>query len=315
MARYLVTGIAGFIGSSVAAALLAQGHSVLGLDNLSTGNKSNVPKGTVFIQGDCLNDAVYQAPELAKGCDAIFHMAGRDDRGLGLEGPVSDLRLNAESTLRLLNYAEASGCPRFIYRSSVSVYGPQRDVEVTERALPNPASSSGVARLAAEGYLSLFEKRGIGTTALRIFSAYGPVSSLDASRLSLPARYMKMMKEEGHIQVEGSPNRCRDFVHISDVTRAFVACLERPQSVGKVINIGGSGKVMIGELVDRIMALSDKPVTVEYSAYGAREEFGVHADISMAAKYLAYDPEVSLEQGLKDMYDCYGSVTGASDLG
>lgn len=310
MASYLVTGIAGFIGSSVASALLGRGDRVIGLDNLSSGHAENIPSGAEFINGDCLDDAVYASALPKERYDAILHLAGRDDEGFGPQGPLADMRANTESTLRLLDFALAVGCGRFIYRSSASVYGIQPDIPVAESASPRPASCSGISRLAAEGYVSLYEKRGIRSTILRLFATYGPMRNRSGARQSLPALFMEMLQNNRHILVDGSPNRCRDFAHIDDVTRAFVACLDRPQSTGQIINIGGSGKVMVGDLVDRIAALSEHPVTVEYSGYSANEPFGVHADISMAAKYLGYDPEVGLNQGLRQMYDWYMAAYG-----
>lgn len=310
MANYLVTGIAGFIGSSVAAALLARGHRVTGLDDLSSGHEENVPSGAVFVRGNCLDEGLYAALQPKGLYDAILHLAGRDDTGFGPEGALADMRANTESTLRLLDFALSTGCSRFIYRSSASVYGPQPDIALTESAVPRPVSCSGISRLAAESYLALYAKRGILPTVLRLFEPYGPMSGRFGARRSLPAILIEMLIQNRHIQVNGSPNRCRDFVHIEDVTRAFLACLDRPQSIGRVINVGGSGKIMVGDLVDRVAALSEHPVTVEYAGCSKTDDFGVHADISMAAKYLGYDPEMGLNEGLRDMFDRYGADGG-----
>ena len=116
---------------------------------------------------------------------------------------------------------------------------------------------------------------------------------------------MAMMHNDGHIHVKGSPNRYRDFVYIDDVVTAFLACLARPQSGGQVINVGGSGRMQVGDLVDALCALSSKPVTVEYSGCTAGDIHGIFADISAAAKYLAYEPSVTLREGLQRMYQWY----------
>lgn len=305
MATYLVTGIAGFIGSSVASALLERGHAVVGLDDLSSGHADNVPKGASFIKTDCLDDALYASKLPKAPFDAIFHLAGKDGGGAGPEDPLAFLRANTESTLRLLRFAEESGCGRFLYRSAASVYGPHPDVPAGESDAVRPSTFSGVSRLAAEGFVSLYAARGLRTTILRLFSPYGPAHTVAGAEKSLPALFMDMLFRDRHILVNGSPNRCRDFVYIDDVTAAFLACLDRPQSAGQTVNIGGSGKTMVGDLVDRIAALSEEPVTVEYSGWSEGGDFGVHADISMAAKYLGYNPEVDLTEGLGRMYAWY----------
>lgn len=311
MATYLVTGIAGFIGSSVASALLGRGHTVAGVDNLSAGREANVPEGISLINADCLDDEPYASKLPKKPFDAIFHLAGREDAGAGADAALATLRANTESTLRLLRFAEESGCGRFIYRSSASVYGPHPDVPAGETDPARPSTFTGISRLAAEGFVSQYEKRGIRTTILRLFTPYGPGGGGYGAHKSLPAAFMEMLFRDRHIEVNGSPNRCRDFVHIDDITAAFLACLDRPQSAGQIVNIGGSGKIMVGDLVDRIAALSEEPVTVEYSGHANKEEFGIHADISMAAKYLAYSPEVELNEGLRRMYDWYKAQSGA----
>ncbi len=305
MAAYLITGIAGFIGSSLASALLGRGHAVVGVDDLSAGCGENVPEGALLIKADCCDDALYASHLPKEPFDAVFHLAGRDDGGTGPDAPLAFLRANTESTLRLLRFAEENGCSRFIYRSSASVYGPHPDVPAGETDPPRPTTFSGVSRLAAEGFVSQYEQRGLRTTILRLFSPYGPDSNASGAEKSLPALFMEMLFRDKHIQVNGSPNRCRDFVHVDDVTAAFLACLDRPQSAGQIVNIGGSGKIMVGDLVDRIAALSEEPVTVEYSGWSDDGEFGRHADISMAAKYLGYNPEVDLNEGLGRMYELY----------
>lgn len=303
MGNYLVTGVAGFIGAAVASALVKSGHSVVGLDNLSVGLEQNVPADVKFVRGDCLDERVYATTLSKESFEAVFHLAGQDNDGYGPDGPTGDLRANAESTLRLLRFAEATGCPRLIYRSSMAVYGSQADEPVREDAPLNPDSFTGVSKLAAEHYLRLYESHGVSSTALRLFSVYGPSENRASIRRSMLETFMDMMVRDGHIHVMGNPNRCRDFVYIDDVVQAFLACLDRPASGGRVLNIGGSGKTMVGDVVDKLCALSTSPVTVEYSGYSSGEPSGNHADISMAAKYLGYEAEVSLDDGLARMYE------------
>lgn len=305
MARYLVTGVAGFIGAAVAKALLEAGHEVVGLDNLTTGFQENVPAGVQFHEGHCHDPAVYGSLIPAVHYDAIFHIAGQSSGEISFDDPAYDLRTNAESTLHLLQFALKTGCKRFVYASTMSVYGVQPNEAITEEASTFPMSFYGVGKLASEHYLRLYEQYGISSTALRLFNVYGPGQNMTNLRQGMVSIFMAMMHNDGHIHVKGNPNRYRDFVYIDDVVTAFLACLSRPQSGGKVINVGGSGRVCVGDLVDALCALSPKPVTVEYSGCTAGDIHGIFADISAAAKYLAYEPSVTLREGLQRMYQWY----------
>lgn len=302
MGSYLVTGVAGFIGSALAAALCNAGHEVVGLDNLSTGSRGNIPPKVLFFEGDCQDGRMYDAVLPRQKFDAIFHLAAQSSGEISFDDPVYDLRTNTESTLRLLRFALETGTERFIFASSMSVYGPQPDEPVSEDAPARPESFYGVGKLASEHYLRLYEKMGIRPTSLRLFNVYGPGQNMDNMRQGMVSIYMSMMIRDRHIHVKGSPNRFRDFVYIDDVVAAFLACLDHPGSEGKAINIGGSGKVLVGDLVEKIKALPFNPPTVEYSGCTAGDIHGIHADVSLAAKVLGYEPEVYLEEGLDRMY-------------
>lgn len=302
MGSYLVTGIAGFIGSAVAAALIKAGHGVVGIDNLSTGFRENVPEGTEFIEANCQDGELYEKKLTGRKFDAIFHIAGQSSGEISFDDPVYDLRTNTESTLRLLRFAVASGIKRVIYASSMSVYGIRPDEPVTEDAPAMPESFYGVGKLASEHYLRLYEQFGIRSTALRLFNVYGPGQNLNNLRQGMVSIFMYMMFRDRHIHVKGSPNRYRDFIYIDDVVRAFLACLNSPASEGHAINIGGTGKVLVGDLVEKIVALPFNPPTVEYSGSTAGDVHGIHADITRAVRLLGYEPEVYLEEGLDRMY-------------
>ncbi len=301
MGRHLVTGVAGFIGSAVARALLDKGHEVVGVDNLSTGFPENIPRGVEFFHSDCQADDLYgRLPRTSY--DAIFHIAGQSSGEISFDDPVYDLRTNAESTLRLLKFALECDCRRFIYAGTMSVYGKRPDAPTPEDTPCFPESFYGVGKLASEHYLRLYEQYGIRSTSLRLFNVYGPGQNMTNLRQGMVSIFMAMMLKDGHIHVKGSPNRYRDFVYIDDVVQAFLLCLERPQSAGKALNIAAGSRVHVGELVEKLQALHPVPVTVEYSGMTSGDIHGIFADISMAAKNLGYDPAVSLDEGLRRMY-------------
>jgi UDP-glucose 4-epimerase len=302
MGSYLVTGIAGFIGAAAAEALLERGHEVVGVDNLSTGRRERVPPKALFFLGDCQDGRMYGEILPRRPYDAILHIAGQSSGEISFDDPVYDLRTNTESTLRLLRFALEVGCRRFLYASTMSVYGNPATPTVTEDAPARPQSFYGVGKLASEHYLRLYEAWGIRSTALRLFNVYGEGQNMENMRQGMVSIYLAMMARDGRILVRGSPDRFRDFVHIRDVVDAFLSCLDHPESAGKVFNIGGSGRVSVRGLVDRLRALSPTPVEVEYAEGTPGDVFGIATDCSLAAACLGYAPRVPLDQGLARMY-------------
>jgi UDP-glucose 4-epimerase len=310
MGLYLVTGVAGFIGAAVAEILLERGHELVGLDNLSTGRRERTPAGVLFFQGDCQDERLYADILPRRPYDAILHIAGQSSGEISFDDPVYDLRTNTESTLRLLRFALAVGCRRFLYASSMSVYGNPETPVVTEDAPTRPQSFYGVGKLASEHYLRLYEEYGIRSTALRLFNVYGEGQNMDNMRQGMVSIYLAMMARDGRILVKGSPYRFRDFVHIRDAAGAFPACLDHPESAGKALNIGGSGRVHVRELVDKLRALAPGPVEVEYADGTPGDVFGIAADCSLAAACLGYAPRISLDQGLARMYAWHAAASG-----
>lgn len=299
MGAYLVTGAAGFIGSAIASALLRAGHTVTGLDAPGAGRRESLPAGLRFIEGDCRDGASYaRLPQDAY--DAVFHAAGRHSGGLYPDLAPEELPGETAAMLHLLRFARQVGCARVIFAGGMSVYGRQADEPVREQAAARPDSFHGLALLTCEHLLRLHEPAGIRGTSLRLGDVYGP--GREDKGLSMIDTYMDMMLRDKHILVRTSPNRCRDFLHIDDAVRAFLACLEQPRSAGMALNVSGSGKVTVGELVDKLRALSSEPVTVEYAIRTGRELSVPHADINNAAKYLGYEAEIGLDEALADLY-------------
>jgi UDP-glucose 4-epimerase len=301
MGLYLVTGIAGFIGSALGRALLAQGHEVVGIDNLSTGFMENVPAGAAFFRGDCGEAVSYAGLLPRRPYDAIFHIAGQSSGEVSFDDPLHDLRTNTGSTLHLLRFALETGCRRLLYASSMSVYGEQPDEAVREDAFCRPTSFYGVGKLASEHYLRIYSRYGISSTSLRLFNVYGPGQNMGNMRQGMVSIYMSMLAD-GVIRVKGRPDRFRDFVYIDDVVRAFLSCLDRGDSEGRELNIGGSGKVLVKDLLDRLISLSKTPARIEYAGETPGDLFGICADPALARHCLGYAPQTDLDAGLTAMY-------------
>tara|TARA_B100001093_G_scaffold518619_1_gene604138 strand:- start:3391 stop:4308 length:918 start_codon:yes stop_codon:yes gene_type:complete len=304
MARYLVTGAAGFIGSSLAARLLNEGNEVVTIDNLSTGNASNIPDGVDFVEGDCGDPHVYsKIPN--NPYDAIFHIAGQSSGEISFDDPIYDIRTNAESTLLLLKFSIKNKCKRFIYASTMSVYGikPERPVQEDEEC--KPQSFYGVAKLASEHYLRIYEQFGIDTTSLRLFNVYGPGQNMDNLRQGMVSIFLAQMLKDNRIHIKGSADRFRDFIHINDVVESFVRCLTCDESKGKIINIANGKTTKVKEIIKMLASSQEKQIDVKYDGGTPGDIHGIYADISLMNNILGKWDMVDLKDGIATMIKSY----------
>tara|TARA_Y100000590_G_scaffold142430_1_gene163424 strand:- start:5204 stop:6130 length:927 start_codon:yes stop_codon:yes gene_type:complete len=300
MKNYLVTGAAGFIGSAVAKRLISLGNYVVSIDNLSTGKKSNIPEGVVFIEGDCGDPEIYtKVPN--KNYDAIIHIAGQSSGEISFDDPVYDIKTNAVSTLLLLKYALDTSCKRFIYASSMSVYGKQPDQRVKEGSECNPLSFYGVGKLASEHYLEIYRTYGIETTSLRLFNVYGPGQNLENLKQGMVSIYLAQIHEKDLVEVKGSLDRYRDFIYIDDVVDAFESCLTGKGSEGEIINIGTGMRTTVEELLALLFELQQKKLNIKNADSTAGDLFGIYADITKMKTILGIEKPKNLIKGLTEM--------------
>lgn len=303
MKTVLLTGGAGFIGSYLSRRLLKEGWRVCILDNLSTGFKSNIPKEAEFILLDLSKDNfIKRLPKYH--FDGVFHLAAQSSGEISFDDPKYDLKTNCLSTLILLNWCLKQGIKRFIYTSSMSIYGEQEINPVGERALPNPKSFYGVGKLASEGYVDIYSKLGINTTSLRLFNVYGPGQNMKNLRQGMVSIYMAYILKKEEILVRGSKDRYRDFVYIDDVIEAYMKCFDDPITFGKTYNVGSSIKTYVRDLLlFELKAFGYEPESypVKYSDPTPGDTFGIYADISAIKKDIGWLPKTSLEEGLRKM--------------
>ena len=283
MARYLVTGAAGFIGSCVAKKLLDLGHSVVTIDNLSTGFETSIPKGCVFIKGDVSDAGIIDKLDCQE-FDAILHIAGQSSGEVSFESPVYDVNSNAVSTVLLLDYAVKTNCKRFIYASTMSVYGQNNlQDQFCEQDLARPQSFYAVGKLASEHYLKIYKRQyGIDYTALRYFNVYGDGQNLSNLKQGMVSIYLKQFIDSNFRQVEvkGSLDRFRDLSYIDDVATATVHSIDSANFFNEIINIGTGKKTTVREILFLMgeYLQSDKEIFVTDGTPG--DQFGIYADIS-----------------------------------
>lgn len=298
----LVTGTAGFVGSSLCSKLLENDHKVVTIDNLSTGYEENIPSGVEFIRGNCHDQTVIERLGNKK-FDAVIHVAGQSSGEISFDDPIYDLQTNTQSTLMLLDYAKKTGCSNFIYASSMSVYGNLDKQPVYENMSLHPTSFYAVGKLASEHYLRLYSKFGIKTTALRLFNVYGPGQNLKNLRQGMVSIYLAQAMKNRKVVVKGSGDRFRDLVYIDDVVDAFYKSLSISKIGYNCYNIGSGEKHSVKDIINKINNLFNNSLDVEYIEPTPGDMFGIYSDPSLARKELSWKCNVPFDEGIKRMFD------------
>jgi UDP-glucose 4-epimerase len=300
MQKILITGVAGFIGAHVARRFLREGYRVVGVDDLSGGELSNVPEGTEFIRGDLTLASTIAA--LPTDCRRILHLAGQSSGEISFDEPVVDLNKNAVSTLNLIRYGIEHRVERLVYASSMSVYGSVPSVPIEESRPCAPLSCYGVGKLAAENYLKVYAAR-LPSVAMRMYNVYGPGQNMKNLRQGMVSIYLaQALSGSRSIEVKGSTDRFRDFIYIDDVVDAWWRAATLDAALGQTFNIGTGVKTTVGELLQRICALvPGSSFFVRGSTPG--DQSGIYADSTRLRTVLGVQSFVPLETGLARFVD------------
>ena len=303
--RCLVTGVAGFIGSSIAQRLLEEGHEVLGIDAFIDYYPRRIKEKNLeevrswqkfsFVEGH-LHD-VY-LPPLLDGVDWIFHQAAQAGVRASWGQEFSRyVDCNVLSTQRLLEGVlhGGSSVKRFVYASSSSVYGDTTVLPVTEDATPYPVSPYGVTKLAAEHLCTLYQRNfGVPTVSLRYFTVYGPRQRPDMAF----HRFCKAMIDRQPISIYDDGEQTRDFTYIADVVEANMRAATAEAAVGEVFNIAGGSRVSVREVIRLLGEISGLPVNVTYEKRQHGDVRDTFAYTRRAERLIGYHPEVKLPEGL-----------------
>lgn len=302
---YLVTGAAGFIGSILAKKLVDEGNTVVTVDNLSTGYRTNIPEGVIFIEGNCQDQAIIDHLKQWK-FEAVFHIAGQSSGEVSYDDPVYDLQTNTQSTLQLLQMCVKTGCNKFIYASSMSVYGQVSEVFMPVKeseVCPKPESFYGIGKLASEHYLRLYQAQyGIATASLRLFNVYGPGQNLENMRQGMVSIFLAQALKTGSVHVKGSADRFRDFVYIDDVISAFLkAEYYLSKDTNLVLNICTEKKHTVAEVINFIVSEVSETIKVKYEGSTPGDQFGIFGSNAHAQKVLEWKPKTDMKDGMKNM--------------
>ena len=296
--NFLITGVAGFLGSALANQLAREGHQVRGLDDLSSGDQNRLFEDVYFTRGD-VNDRP-KLWTLLQDIDCVFHLAARVQVAESLLYPREYNDVNVGGTVSLMEAIRDVGVKRVILISSGAIYGMQEKQPVNESIRPQPSSPYAVSKLAAEYYVQNIGKLwGIETVCLRVFNAYGPGQMLPASHAPVIPHFLFQAVRGGSMVIHGDGKQTRDFIYVRDVVRAMVAAATAPNLDGSVINVGSGVETSIREILNQIIEITETKSEVIYTPRNDAGVSRLSADISRARELLSFEPRIDLKEGLK----------------
>jgi nucleoside-diphosphate-sugar epimerase len=309
VAIYLITGVAGFIGSSLARAVLAQGDEVRGVDNFSTGKRVNLDEilsQIDFREVDLLNlDAMKDA---CQGVDYVFHEAAVPSVPKSVLDPLGSNRANIDGTVHLLIAARDAKVKRVVYAASSSAYGDTPTLPKQEAMLPNPNSPYAVAKLAGEYYMTSFYRcYGLETVSLRYFNIFGPRQDPSSPYSGVLAKFITQMLNGESPTIFGDGAQSRDFTYIQNAVDANLLAIRAPasQAAGQLFNVATGKRADLNEAFQLLKQITGYSGNVKYQPERAGDVKHSLADLSRTEKHLGYKPTVDFEEGLRRTVDWY----------
>ena len=305
MISYLVTGGAGFIGSHIVDALLAEGANVRVLDNLATGKRENlahVASDIEFLQGDVRDaDTVGRA---VRGMDYVLHQAALPSVPRSIQDPLSTHEVNVTGTVHLLNAARDAKVRRLVFASSSSVYGDTPELPKHEGMVPRPRSPYAVSKLAGEQYCRAFwHSVGLETVCLRYFNIFGPRQDPTSAYAAVIPRFATALLSKGRIHIYGDGQQTRDFTFVANAVSANLLAAVAPEAAGTICNIACGERTSLLTLVGVLAKLANCQADVVHDPERAGDVKDSLADIGLARERLGYVPAVKLTDGLRTTFD------------
>jgi UDP-glucose 4-epimerase len=309
MALYLITGAGGFIGSSLARALLARGEQVRGVDNFATGRRENLAEiaGNIdFHEADILDlDAM---KKVCAGVDFVLHQAAIPSVPKSVLDPIASNRANVDGTVNVLVAARDARVKRVVYAASSSVYGDTPTLPKHEAMTPNPISPYAVAKLSSEHYMiSFYRCYGLETVALRYFNVFGPRQDPSSPYSGVLAKFITAMLRGEPPTIFGDGEQSRDFTYIDNAVAGNLLACAAPanQAAGQVFNVATGRRVTLNETFHALQKLTGYSGQVAYGEERGGDIKHSLADISKAQAGLGYMPLVDFEEGLRRTVEWY----------
>ena len=303
MANVLVTGAAGFIGSHVADALIARGHRVTVLDDLSGGYRDNVPAAAEFVEGSVTDVALVDELFAKHSFEYVFHLAAYAAEGLSHFIKRFNYTNNVIGSVNLINASVNTGAKGFVFTSSIAVYGATPQLPMTEETPPHPEDSYGIAKLAVEQELAASRAMfGLDYIIFRPHNVYGTRQNIADRYRNVVGIFMNQILQGKPMTVFGDGTQTRAFSHIHDVAPIIADSIDTPRAWNQVFNVGADEPYTLNDLARAVARAMDVEPVIEYLP--ARQEV-VHAHSSHAKvrEVFGVCPHTSLDDGLREMAD------------
>jgi nucleoside-diphosphate-sugar epimerase len=302
MAKYLVTGGAGFIGSHIVEELLNRGEFVRILDNFSTGRRQNISPfvdnpNFELIEGDLRSYHIVR--EAVKGIDYVLHEGALPSVPRSVKDPITTNDINVNGTLNILDASINAGVKRVMFASSSSIYGNGEELPKKEDMKPAPESPYAISKYAGERYCQIFTKLyGLETVCLRYFNVFGPRQDPNSQYSAVIPKFIQLIKEGQSPIIYGDGEASRDFTYIANVVNANLLACTAKDAVGEVFNIACGGSVTINQLVQKITDLCGNNIKPIYKDPRPGDVKHSYASIEKAKALLGYNAMISFDEGL-----------------
>lgn len=309
MAKYLVTGGAGFIGSNLVKYILAKGHEVVVVDNFATGKRRNIADfldKIEFIEGDIRDRRTMD--RAVAGVDAIFHEAALGSVPRSVEEPLASHDVNVNGTLTVLESARAAGVGRVIFAASSSAYGDSEESPKHEAMAPLPVSPYAASKIACESYMRAYAAcYGMETLSLRYFNVFGPNQDPEGAYAAVIPAFVASILRKQRPAVFGDGEQSRDFCYIDNVCEANWLAANAPADVcdGTAVNIACHAHTTLNEILALLKEMMNSDIEAEYKDPRPGDVKHSLADVSLAKKTIGYQPKVFFADGLRKAIDWY----------
>jgi len=309
LARYLVTGGAGFIGSHIVDRLRARGDEVRILDDFSSGKRENVPQGVEVVEGSAAD--LETAQRAVAGCDFVIHQAAIPSVPRSVKDPVSSNRANVDGTLNMLVAARDTGVTRLVFAGSSSVYGESAVLPKREDMRPAPLSPYALQKLIGEQYCQMFTRLyGLETVTTRYFNVFGPRQQPGSPYSGVISLFIEALAQGKAPMVHGDGRQTRDFTFVGDVVTGVLKAAEAPGAAGEVINVAAGGRISLTELIRNIQMVLKTDVEPVFGPVREGDVRDSQADIAKARQLLGFTPTVPFDEGLRETIAWFQSRRG-----
>jgi nucleoside-diphosphate-sugar epimerase len=307
MDRYVVTGGAGFIGSTLVRTLLKQGKRVHVIDNLSSGYRHNLEEVSDDVEFHAIDIRQFEAiaPVIA-GARCVFHLGALPSVPKSILDPVPSHDVNINGTFNVLRAAAEGGAGRYVFAASSSAYGDTDVLPKVETMLPNPLSPYAAQKVTGEQYATVFARCfGLETVSLRFFNVFGPRQDPTSVYSGVLSIFLTCLIERRSPTIFGDGEQSRDFTYVQDVADLIVKAAGAPNVSGKVYNAGNGNRYTLNETWRMLQKIEGVNLPPQYGSPRAGDVRHSQADVTLAAKELGHAPRFSFEEGLQLTLDWY----------